>query len=205
MTIHLKSGAHDSRVKGMCAMEAAAYIAGESHSDHPECVSPVIGHFLRSWNDTLPSDADRDRLLKPLLPVVLFTRTTEADEQRRAWMATDWLVRVNAPAWLDVAQLHDHAARLRALPALTSREIAMAVQDTIYAAGAAAWAAAWAATRAATRNAARAAARAAAGDLQPTVEHLQASAQQLVRDMAAVGTVTERCMLSDRLAEVLYA
>ena len=39
--LSLEKGAH-KRGSGMCAMEAAAYIAGEPHSDHPVCVSPVI-------------------------------------------------------------------------------------------------------------------------------------------------------------------
>lgn len=51
----LLKGKHD-RGQGMCAMEAAAYLAGEPHSDHPKCVSPVIATFLRNWNDGLPDD-----------------------------------------------------------------------------------------------------------------------------------------------------
>ena len=38
----LAHGAHDSPADGLCAMEAAAWLAGEPHSDHPACVSPVI-------------------------------------------------------------------------------------------------------------------------------------------------------------------
>ena len=60
-TISFANGSHDDPESGVCAMEAAAYIAGEEHSDHPACVCPVIGGFMRSWNDALPSDADRDR------------------------------------------------------------------------------------------------------------------------------------------------
>ena len=39
--VPLKKGAHSSPDAGMCALEAAAWIAGEPHSDHPECVCPV--------------------------------------------------------------------------------------------------------------------------------------------------------------------
>ena len=60
-TITLDSGSHDRRTDGVCVMEAVAWWAGEDHSDHPECVSPVIGAFLRSWNDALP-DGDRQQL-----------------------------------------------------------------------------------------------------------------------------------------------
>ena len=114
----LEKGAHD-RGKGMCAMEAAAYLAGEKHSDHPECVSPVIAEFMRSWNDGLP-DAQR-HILKSWIPKVLHTRTSQADEETRAWLATDWLVRECAPAWLDLVGLTERATELRNLPALTSQ------------------------------------------------------------------------------------
>ena len=93
--VHLSHGKHARRANGMCAMEAAAYIAGERHTDTPVCVSPVIAAYMIAWNDGLPSDAERDRVLKPLLPLVLHTRTTTADEETRAWLATDWLVRVH--------------------------------------------------------------------------------------------------------------
>ena len=36
---------------------------------------------------------------------VLGTATTPEAEERRAWMATDWLTRTFAPAWLDLAGL----------------------------------------------------------------------------------------------------
>ena len=238
MTVHLTNGSHEKRADGMCAMEAAAYIAGERHSDHPVCVSSVITEFMMRWNDGLPTDAERDRLLKPLLPLVLHTRTSEADEETRAWLATDWLVRVHAATWLERGGLKDHAERLRALPPFTSSEITLAAQQTLSAAAAAAGATAWDAAKDAAWDAAKAAARDAAGAaaaagatavagatawaaagaatwaaatagdaagaaLAPTVLVLQASAQDLVRRMCAVGEVTERPMRSERLAEVL--
>ena len=200
----------------MCAMEAAAYIAGESHSDKPECVSPAIAAFMIAWNDGLPDDTERDRLLKPLLPLTLHTKTTITDETTRSYMAFDWLVRVHTPAWLDAAKLSDHAKALRSLPELTNAETALAVQQTLGAARAAAgaaardaaraaaWAAARAAAWAAARDAARDAAWAAAGAaLQPTVTLLQESAVELVKRMCAVGEVTERQMIQVRLEEVL--
>ena len=88
-TLMLKHGSHPSRKEGLCAMEAAAWIAGEKHSDHPVCVCPVIGAFMRSWNDGLPDDAERTRLLVPMLTKIVGTKATEQIEQQRAWMATD--------------------------------------------------------------------------------------------------------------------
>src|SRR5690348_11325241 len=89
-TIHLSSGAHESFEAGVCAMEMVAYLAGEPHSDAPECACPVLTSFMVAWNDGLPSDAERDRLLKPFLPRLIGTRATPAVESRRAWLAMDW-------------------------------------------------------------------------------------------------------------------
>ena len=61
----LGKGSHSPTDGEMCVMEAVAYVAGEPWSDAPKCACPVITAFLVSWNDSLPSDAERDRLLKP--------------------------------------------------------------------------------------------------------------------------------------------
>src|SRR5262245_30332455 len=108
--LSLKSGAH-SPDSTFCVMEAVAFVAGERWSDSPECVCPVISVFLRAWNDSLRSDADRDRLLKPLIPRLLNTRNKTLEE-RRALMAADWLVRVHTPAWLRLAGLMNQADAL---------------------------------------------------------------------------------------------
>lgn len=180
-TMTFASGAHDPESGQMCVMEAAAYIAGEPWSDHPQCVSPVIAAFLRSWNDSLP-DETRTALLRPLLPLVIGTRTTDADEETRAWIATDWLVRVHTPAWLRLAGLTDHAQALESLARIADATVAGNAQRTINASRVAARAAAW--------DAAGDAAWVAAGDaIAPTVAMLQAAACDLVREMCAVGRV----------------
>lgn len=38
----LSVGAHSGPDEGMCVMEMAAYVARESWTDEPQCVSPVI-------------------------------------------------------------------------------------------------------------------------------------------------------------------
>ena len=75
-TISLESGAHNTFAEGACVMEMLAWVAREQHSDHPQCACPVIAAFLRTWNDGLRSDAERDRLLKPLIPRLLDSRST---------------------------------------------------------------------------------------------------------------------------------
>jgi hypothetical protein len=168
----LKSGKHATPAEGLCVMEAVAYFRGIEHTDHPACVSRALGAFLRSWNDSL-DDATRQRL-KPYILKVVGTNTGAADEQRRARLATDWLVRTHIPAWLELAGLKDHATALRTLPQLTSSELAAKAQTTIAAAGAAARVAAW---------------DAAWDALQSTVETLQESAFALLDHMIAVGKV----------------
>jgi hypothetical protein len=204
MSLPLWAGAHQPN-STYCVMEAVAFVAGESWSDAPACTCPVIGAFMRSWNDGLPTNDDRDRLLKPLIPKLIGTRASKKIERRRSYMALDWLVRVFTPEWLDlVPSLHEHAKALREHEEIADLAGATAVGEKAAAAGAAAgyaaWDAAWDAAGAAAwaaagyaagaaawdaaRAAAWAAARAAAEDaLAPTTKWLQASAVTLVERM----------------------
>ncbi len=200
-SLSLKVGSHAAN-STFCVMEAVAYVAGESWSDHPECACPVISAFLRSWNDSLRSDQDRDRLLKPLIPKLVGTRNSTLEE-RRSLMAADWLVRVHTPAWLRLAGLTSQTESLEQLQQIISMAQIPSIRGPLEAVRKDAYAA-WAAARAAARDAARdavgdaawAAAWAAAGDaawdaagaaalaaLQPTVDKLQQSALALVERM----------------------
>ena len=165
----LTSGAHPNRSNGLCAMEAAAWLAGDAHSDHPDCVSSVIGTFIRSWNDALPDDSSRNRLLKPLLPLILDTKAPQPIELARSYLAVDWLARECAPAFLSLRDdLKGYAMALRGLKPLTDWASRLAAQGTL------------AAARAAARDdAARAA-------LAPIVTTLQDSASNLMRRMIAL-------------------
>ena len=117
----IKHGAHGSFNKGACVMEMVAFAAGQPHSDQPPCVCPVIGTFLRSWNDGLPSDDARSELLKPLIPKVIETKATLEVELARVMLCIDWLCREFTPAWLEtVPSLTHHAETLRAFKPLQS-------------------------------------------------------------------------------------
>src|SRR5690606_11434490 len=94
-TLTLAAGCHGPGDE-MCVMEAVAFIAGEEWSDRPECASPVIGAFMRAWNDALDDD-DRQDLKRYILRLVGSKGTAE-QEELRGWMAFDWLVRVHTPA-----------------------------------------------------------------------------------------------------------
>src|SRR4051812_33810713 len=117
--LSLKSGSH-AEDSEMCVMEAVAFVAGEPWSDAPKCACPVISTFLRNWNDSLRTDTDRDRLLKPLIPRLIDTKGSPELEEKRSLMCADWLVRVNTPAWLRLAGLTVHADALASLPEITS-------------------------------------------------------------------------------------
>lgn len=143
----LSAGAHDGIEDGACAMEAVAFITGEPWSDHPKCASPVIGAFMRAWNDGLPDD-ERNALILPLIPRLVGTRGSAALEGRRALMAADWLVRTHTPAWLRLAGLTAQADMLSSLPEITAMAQVPSIRGSLEAVRMdvdAAWAAAWAA------------------------------------------------------------
>ena len=102
--VRLAEGHHESAAAGMCFMEMVAWFAGEKHSDRPACACPVLGRYGIELNDTMP-DAMRDRLLKPLVPMIAGTRGTSADELARARFLTMWNVNKIMPIYLRVYQL----------------------------------------------------------------------------------------------------
>ena len=163
--LHLRTGSHDPNdEQRMCVMEAVAFLAGEEWSDHPACASRIVGTFLRSWNDVLPDDQRQE--LRQYIPRLVGSAGTPEQEERRSWMALDWLVRVQTPAWLRLAGLTEQADMLTGMAEVTP-ETCPSIKAPLQAVrqdAAAAWDAAWAAARAAAWDAARAAARAAAWD-----------------------------------------
>jgi len=69
--VRLEPGRHRSPNDGVCVVELASLLGGEKFTDRPKCVCPVIGSFLRSWNDGV-GYADRQRL-KPYASLVVGT------------------------------------------------------------------------------------------------------------------------------------
>jgi hypothetical protein len=110
----------------MCAMEAVAYYAGEPHTDHPKCVCPVLGAFLRALNDML-DDRERQRLLAYIPRVVGTAR--DGYGQRRGWMCVDWLVREATPAFCDCAGFDDTARLLRNVPQIVDSSCLIAPKE----------------------------------------------------------------------------
>ena len=195
----LKIGAHESQDDGVCLLEAAAFLAGERHTDHPSCVCPVIAGFCRAWNDATGRTQGEEALSAlglPLVPLIVGTAGPAELRDRRAVMVGDWCDRVVMPAWFRlVPALHALAAEWSALPEATTADALSARAAARDAAGAAAgdaaWAAAgaaaWAAAGDAAGDAARDAARDAAGAaLRPVVVELQVAAVDLIQRLCAV-------------------
>jgi hypothetical protein len=199
----LSYGTHATPDDGRCAMEWVSYLAGELHTDHPACVSPVLRAICTTLNDML--DDDPRQRLRPYLTRTIGTADDGLDETR-SWMALDWLIRTYTPTWLDAAQMRASARTLEGLPevmgvealqlALTAlgaarRESRAAWCDALGPARAAAWTP-WAAGRAAAREAAWSCAGAAAwaaarlgiGDMAG--DRARATAREIAGDAAAV-------------------
>ena len=189
---HGKHGPPNGTVS-TCAMEAAylrwAMRRGWSKAkivkgwtDSLSCVCPMIGAFVRRWNDGIDDstdgDAARTRIFTPeLLDLLPDTKGDDALMLCRMWMAIDWDIRTRTPAFLRLAKLEAQAAALEALPEIRSQEDlanARAACEDAHQKGAAARAAAGAAAGAAALDA-----------IKPTVEAMQASAIDLLRRMCA--------------------
>jgi hypothetical protein len=136
-TLHLDDGSHLSFEGGHCLMEAAAYFAGEPHTDRPQCVSPYLRSFGIILNDRV-SDEQRQDLVR-FVPLVVGTAGDGLDD-RRMWLAADHVIRVTVPMWLDLAGLTDHAAILRAFAPIMDRPSWQATRPAIRAARDSAWA-----------------------------------------------------------------
>jgi len=111
----LQRGSHPVRDDGMCAMEMVAWLAGEAHTDEPECACPVLGALVRACNDAMSAPA-RNRFLRPLVPQLVQTRADAIVERERGMLAVDCLVRRLLPRWLERHYRRREAQLLRSLP-----------------------------------------------------------------------------------------
>ena len=118
-TLVLGHGAHRTRAEGACLMEAVAWAAGEDHSDMPACVSPVLRSFGISLNDRLGAE-DRQKL-KAFIPELIGTAGDGLDEKRK-YIAINWLIRIHTPNMLERAGLPDDAESLRSLAVIVDEE-----------------------------------------------------------------------------------
>lgn len=108
-TITLSKGKHDSPQDGACVMELASMLAGEPFNDHPRSVCPVIGSFLRAYNDRI--DDRRRQDLYAYAAKVLDSRVPRDVQQARAERLGAWARELHWTRWLQRLV----PARLRAL------------------------------------------------------------------------------------------
>lgn len=87
-TIRLSKGKHTDPEDGACVMELASMLAGEPFTDHPASVCPVIGSFLRSYNDSI--DAERRQALYEYASKVVGSRGSARTQQARAARLAEW-------------------------------------------------------------------------------------------------------------------
>ncbi len=87
-TIRLSKGKHATPHEGACVMELASMLAGESFTDRPATVCPVIGGFLRAYNDRI--DDDRRQDLYGYASEVVGTRATAEVERARERRCLAW-------------------------------------------------------------------------------------------------------------------
>jgi hypothetical protein len=87
-TIRLARGKHSSPRGEVCVMELASMLAGEPFTDHPWSVCPIIGSFLRAYNDSL--DDGRRQDLYALAAKVVGSRASEETHRARAERLATW-------------------------------------------------------------------------------------------------------------------
>jgi hypothetical protein len=196
----LAYGTHATPAEGRCAMEWVSHLAGEPHSDQPQCVSPVLRAVCIALNDGL--EAEPRQALRPYLGRTIGTADDGLDAAR-AWMALDWLIREYAPVWLQAAAMPGVADELRAAPAvLDERSLAQALVGLEAARGhtrAARGSGQWSASRSVARDvawscagaAAWAGARLAVGDMAG--DRARAAARVLAGDAATIAAQLALC------------
>ncbi len=99
-TIKLSKGKHTSPEDGACVMELASMLAGEQFSDHPASVCPVIGSFLRAYNDSV--DDSRRQDLYGYASRVVGTRSSADVQRARAERLLRWAAELRQRRWTRV-------------------------------------------------------------------------------------------------------
>jgi hypothetical protein len=84
-------------------MELASMLAGEPFSDHPASACPVIGSFLRAYNDSVVDQRRQD--LYAYAAGVVGSRSAAAVQGRRAERVAEWAIEMQRRHWTRVLPL----------------------------------------------------------------------------------------------------
>src|SRR5215207_1374816 len=87
-TVRLSKGKHASPAEGACVMELASMLGGEPFSDRPSSVCPVIGGFLRAYNDRI--DDERRQDLYRYAAEIVDSRAPAEVERARERRCLEW-------------------------------------------------------------------------------------------------------------------
>lgn len=120
--IILETIPHARRGLHLTFLELVSWVAHEPHNDAPTSVSPVLATYARWFASALGRDRRQDLKSRARLMVGTGSASrsgtavllTPADTER-VWLTTDWMVRVQAAAWLRLAGLVEAAGRLEAI------------------------------------------------------------------------------------------
>jgi hypothetical protein len=124
-----------------CVMAQAATIDAlrkgltlDKPTDQMECACPLLRSMAIFANDTdwWKNDAERTEYLRPLIPLLLDSRASEAVTRKRIYAATDNVVRTLTPMRLEfIGRKEDvkNIATLRNLPLITNKESAKAAGE----------------------------------------------------------------------------
>jgi hypothetical protein len=126
-TVRLIRGRHTTPERGACVMELSSMLAGEPFTDRPTCVCPVIGEFLRTYNDEV--DDRRRRDLFPYASLAVGTRDRPAVERLRANMLLRWWTERDRPRRRRVRMLFWGLA-----PSVAARDMEIAYRSARFAA-----------------------------------------------------------------------
>jgi hypothetical protein len=96
-SIKLSKGKHTSPEDGACVMELASMLADEPFSDRPASVCPVIGAFLRAYNDIV--DGDDQHELFVCAAKVVGSRASAKVQAARAELLAEWAGQARRRRW----------------------------------------------------------------------------------------------------------
>jgi hypothetical protein len=107
--LHQGNGAD---LKTACVMQMVAYVAGEKWTDRPECACPILTRYAITLNDRL--NAEHRQKLKPIIPLLIETRSDDALRIKRKQFFMFRNVTVTYPLLLDLIKMPELAEKLRA-------------------------------------------------------------------------------------------
>lgn len=134
------SGIGDGKTTA-CVMAQAATIDAlrkgltlDAPTDQMECACPVLRRMAIYANDAKwwQSDAERTEHLRPLIPLLLDSRVSEATGWKRIWLIVDRVVRDLTPMRLEFIgrkEDQENIKALRSLAPITDRVGAVAARD----------------------------------------------------------------------------